>query len=254
MKYENTFQLQQQRLIERLFLFISAMYFNEKNQRSTIYNSLEWLWYFSRSRKRLNGVAEHYNLYKPISSVSYKKIVGARLAQRSRFSLINSHFSRREKYSCPCISVNAGTINAERKKNGQRSDTAGCPSHHVIPRRNFRPTCTGLRPIWDAVKVRVWYRHAQHPPWRKSSLNKTSARRNLKCWSRSNLRDRLAASAHPHGVSINSRRFRVCAASGSRVTRNERHGSCRTDFPATRVYISDRVSDITPYVSYVIWC
>lgn len=37
------------------------------------------------------------------------------------------------------------------------------------------------------------------------------------------------------------------------ATRNGRRGSCRSDFLASRVYISDRVSNITrPYVSCVI--
>lgn len=45
------------------------------------------------------------------------------------------------------------------------------------------------------------------------------------------------------------------ASEGGNAERASRRGLCRSDFLATRVYISDRVSDITrPYVSCVIWC
>lgn len=123
------------------------------------------------------------------------------------------------------------------------------PSHHVIRQvisGRLAQTCADL-----GRRKKFVSDIASHTPWRKSSLRKTSALRNLKgCC---NLRPPCCERPGEHKSS--ARGGSVLARVWGQVTRNARRGLCRSDFLATRVYISDRVSDITrPYVSCVIWC
>lgn len=130
-----------------------------------------------------------------------------------------------------------------------RSEIWYCgPLHHVIPyiiSGRLAQACADLGRRRKFVSDIASHTRDENRRWER---RQRPALRNAESWC--NLR--LPCCKHP-GEHKSSTRFRAHPRL-KEVTRNAR-GLCRNDFLATRVYILDRVSDITrPYVSCVIWC